>query len=171
MRLVVLGLALGLLLCSCASTTGVSRLSAQEDLSGFLQRWLRSDPSAGSYFCSASFSLAHGEPEAWPKALRALSPIDRVLAFPSTCSSLPDECSDLSGCIGNPEGSRAPFHLHAVTVEDDMVQTNPGWRPFLGRRVLAATFVLKGCNVGVVLLIDPKRPGACRILSASFFAG
>jgi hypothetical protein len=141
----------------------------------FLETWLlKRDLNTTKTFISAHSMVAGNDRTAssWPPALQGLPPLERTLRFPFACPGFPSTCERLRDCI-RPATHTVPgeFEQETIKVDENVIVSSPELKPFRDESLVHVTFLLKGCNTGVSLLILPKGTSAARVVQVFYLAG
>jgi hypothetical protein len=168
-----LGLAL-VALAACSATGGGADPTAQAR--ELLTAWLvRRDLPAARRMISDRFVVLppFGEAERWPPALRSYTGAERFLQFPFACAGFPRRCETLAACVRSPPGTgdAEPFAIESLKVTRDRAAGQPALLPFKGETLQQATFILRGCNVGGVVVLRDEGKAGMRAVTIFFLAG
>ena len=139
----------------------------------FLRAWLLSDGTPpAEIFLSSGFRLEN-DSRSWPASLRNLPTRQRALKFARECSGAPSRCETIESCTRSTEhrGTNPPYDFAEVTVTDETIASNEYLRPFRGRQLVHVSFILRGCNIGVSILVESESVSNGRVLSIFYIAG
>ena len=157
----------------------VARSPATKTDAAFVRRFLRSwlverDLSRTEQFLHPRFRLVNASDPTWPERLKAMPERERAVRFAWECYGAPLECADVSSCIEPVEKSRIgaeTFDLELVEVDEDMLSANQYLRPFKGKTLMQCSFILRGCNIGASMLLEPEGSSDARVISVFYIAG
>jgi hypothetical protein len=97
---------------------------------------------------------------------------DRMIRFPATCQSAPGQCNSLDDCIRAIERGGSGYKVETVTIgAGGRIDQMPELRSREGKKMIAVSFTLKGCNIGTMVFLDADARDERRVVTIIYVAG
>jgi hypothetical protein len=96
---------------------------------------------------------------------------DRMIRFPATCQNAPARCNSLDDCVRGIERGAAGYKIETITIAaGGRTDQMPELRSREGKKMLAVSFTLKGCNLGTMVFIDADAHDERRVVTIVYVA-
>lgn len=97
---------------------------------------------------------------------------DHMIRFPATCQNAPAQCNTLDDCIRGIKRGAGGYKIEPITIgAGGRIDRMPELRSREGKKMLAVSFTLKGCNLGTMVFIDADARDQRRVVTIVYVAG